>query len=82
MSKVTTNRHGELWLSLFAQEMTAFRTAQLQRLAQAAEEAKATLPEPTFEQQVLIDNLKPLDFLALSRRYAELAENAAKLAPA
>ena len=28
--------------------------------------------EPTFEQRVILQNLEPLNFLALSRRYAEM----------
>ena len=57
----------------YAQDMAGFRSAQLQRLATLAAESKATLPAaPNFEQQVLIDNLKPLEFLALARRYMEL----------
>ena len=57
----------------FAQEMTAFRKSQLQRIEGFAAQNNATMPkELAFEQQVLIDNLVPLDFLALSRRYAEV----------
>jgi hypothetical protein len=57
----------------FAQEMIAFRKSQLQRIEAFAAQNNATLPkELAFEQQVLIDNLVPLDFLALSRRYAEV----------
>jgi putative membrane protein len=57
----------------FAQEMIAFRQKHLPAIEALAAQNKITLPKDlAFEQQVLIDNLGPLDFLALSRRYAEL----------
>lgn len=56
----------------FAKDMVKFRDSHLQRLATIAAGQSLALPPLTFEQQVLIDNLKPLDFLALTRRYMEL----------
>lgn len=57
----------------FAREMVAFRRSQLQRIQALAAESQTALPDTlSFEQQILIDNLGPLDFLALSRRYVEL----------
>jgi putative membrane protein len=57
----------------FAQEMTGFRQAHLRAIEALATANKIALPaELNFEQKVLIENLAPLDFLALSRRYAEL----------
>ena len=57
----------------FAQEMVAFRREQIRKLeAGAAENKSAASAGLEFEHQVLIENLEPLDFLALSRRYAEL----------
>jgi len=32
----------------------------------------AVSPVPVFEHRVVLENLEPLDFLALSRRYAEI----------
>jgi putative membrane protein len=57
----------------FAQTMVAFRKEQMPRLEAFAREHQ--LPVPTaqiFEHQVVLENLEPLDFLALSRRYAEI----------
>jgi putative membrane protein len=57
----------------FAQEMSGFRQAHLRSIEALATANKIALPaDLTFEQKVLIENLAPLDFLALSRRYAEL----------
>jgi predicted outer membrane protein len=55
-----------------AQNMQAFRQAQLQRLQALAQERKLKLPSvERFEHKVMLENLEPLDYLALSRRYAE-----------
>lgn len=57
----------------FAQDMAAFRSGQLQRLQTLAQERGLKLPAvKEFEHQVVLENLEPLDFLALSRRYAEV----------
>jgi putative membrane protein len=72
-AEIAASRNARPEAKLFAREMVAFRTAHLQRLEALVKQNNATPPQDlTFEQRVLIDNLAPLDFLALSRRYAEL----------
>jgi predicted outer membrane protein len=57
----------------FAQDMAAFRLEQIARLRAFAQEHGTMLPEgKEFEHQVVLENLEPLDYLALSRRYAEI----------
>ena len=57
----------------FAREMARFRAEQLGRLRRIAEERGLQLPkEEEFEHKVVLENLEPLDYLALSRRYAEI----------
>jgi putative membrane protein len=57
----------------FAREMTLFRAEQLGRLRRIAEERGLQVPkEEEFEHKVVLENLEPLDYLALSRRYAEI----------
>jgi putative membrane protein len=72
-AEIAASRDARPEAKLFAREMVAFRTAHLQRLEALAKQNNAAPPKDlTFEQRVLIDNLAPLDFLALSRRYAQL----------
>ena len=53
--------------------MARFRAEQLGRLRRIAEERGLQLPkEEEFEHKVVLENLEPLDYLALSRRYAEV----------
>jgi hypothetical protein len=50
-----------------------FRKGLLQRIEAFAQQGNMTLPSvKEFEHQVIIENLEPLDYLALSRRYAEI----------
>ena len=57
----------------FAQTAVEFRTEHLRRLEALARDYGLTLPAVMeFEHQVILENLEPLDFLALSRRYAEV----------
>jgi hypothetical protein len=45
----------------------------MQRIEAFARQGNMTLPSvKEFEHQVIIENLEPLDYLALSRRYAEV----------
>ncbi len=61
----------------FAQRMVEFRRGQIPALERAARDNGAAVPSVMeFEHQALLDNLQPLDFLALSRRYAELQTEA------
>ena len=57
----------------FAQAIAAFRLEQIARLQEVARAENVTLPEDKqLGHQVVLENLEPLDFLALSRRYAEI----------
>ena len=58
----------------FAREMARFREQQAERLRAVAQERGLRLPGPEeeFEHRVVLENLEPLDYLALSRRYAEV----------
>jgi predicted outer membrane protein len=57
----------------FAQAMVSFRQAELPKLEALARERNLRLPsENEFEHRVVLENLEPLDYLALSRRYAEV----------
>ena len=57
----------------FAQKMVEFRREHLSRLKAAARDHQLAVPSvQEFEHQVVLENLEPLDFLALSRRYAEI----------
>lgn len=57
----------------FAAAATEFRTGLLKRLEAFAGEQKLSLPNvKEFQHQVIVENLEPLDYLALSRRYAEV----------
>ncbi|WP_048707543.1 DUF4142 domain-containing protein [Microvirga massiliensis] len=56
----------------FAQRMVEFRRGQIARLEGVARENSVPVPAlPQFEHRMILENLEPLDFLALSRRYAE-----------
>ena len=57
----------------FAREMARFRGQQVERLRAVARERGLGPPaEGEFEHRVVLENLEPLDHLALSRRYAEV----------
>lgn len=58
----------------FAREMARFREQQAERLRAVAQEHGRRLPGPEeeLEHRVVLENLEPLDHLALSRRYAEV----------
>src|SRR5919107_1628665 len=57
----------------FAGEMARFRGQQLVRLRAVAQERSLTLPAvEEFEHRVVLENLEPLDYLELSRRYTEV----------
>jgi putative membrane protein len=58
----------------FAREMARFRGQQAERLRAVARERGLRLPGPeeALEHRVVLENLEPLDYLALSRRYAEV----------
>lgn len=57
----------------FAGDMARFRGTQLDRLRAVAQERGLQPPaKEAFEHRVVLENLEPLDYLALSRRYAEV----------
>jgi putative membrane protein len=57
----------------FAQRMVEFRREQIPKLESAARDQRLAVPSvQEFEHRVILENLEPLDFLALSRRYAEI----------
>jgi putative membrane protein len=62
----------------FAAEMARFRGPQIERLRAFARERGIDVLEGTaeFEHRVVLRNLEPLDYLALSRRYAEVQAQA------
>ena len=57
----------------YATAAVDFRQGLLQRIEAFARERNMPLPSvKEFQHQVIIENLEPLDYLALSRRYAEM----------
>ncbi|MFL9827304.1 hypothetical protein [Rhodoplanes sp. SY1] len=60
-----------------AETIAAFRREQVPRLEAVSGEHGITVsPVLEFEHQIAIDNLAPLDFLALGRRFVELEQQA------
>jgi putative membrane protein len=60
-------------LRSFAEEMARYRRGQIEGLrAFARERGVEASEELAFEHRVIWENLAPLDFLALTRRYAEV----------
>ena len=56
----------------FAQRMVEFRRGQIAKLEGLARDNQIAIPaKPEWQHRVILENLEPLDFLALSRRYAE-----------
>ena len=72
-SKLAASKDTRPEVREFAREMARFREGQLERLRAVARERGLGLPtEEEFEHRVVLENLEPLDYLALSRRYAEV----------
>ncbi|WP_161600868.1 DUF4142 domain-containing protein [Teichococcus oryzae] len=72
-SALTASRDTRPEAREYAGGMARFREQQLARLRSLAGERGVTLPgDAEFEHRVVLENLEPLDFLALSRRYAEI----------
>lgn len=64
-------------VKVFAADMAGFRARQIERLRGVAQERGLPLPgQEAFEHRVVLENLEPLDHLALSRRYAEIQTQA------
>jgi putative membrane protein len=56
----------------YAQRMVEFRRGEIARLEGAARDNKVAISTPAeLEHRQILENLEPLDYLALSRRYAE-----------
>jgi predicted outer membrane protein len=72
-SELAAGRDTRPEVKAFASEMAQFRIEQLVRLRATAQARGIVLSEvDTFEHRVILENLEPLDYLALSRRYAEI----------
>jgi predicted outer membrane protein len=72
-SEIVARRDTREEARTFAQRMIEFRGRQIPRLEALAKEGNLAIPaQLEFEHRVLLDNLQPLDLLALSRRYAEV----------
>jgi predicted outer membrane protein len=69
---LAANRDTRPEAKAFAQKMVEFRRGQIPKLEAAARDNKVAVPAlPDMEHRLIVENLEPLDFLALSRRYAE-----------
>jgi predicted outer membrane protein len=72
-AKLAASRETRPEVKSYAAAASEFRQGLLQRLEAFAKERSMPLPSvKEFEHQVIIENLEPLDYLALSRRYAEI----------
>jgi putative membrane protein len=73
IAKLAASRDTRPEVKGYAAAAADFRTSLLQRIEAFARERSMPLPSvKEFEHQVIIENLEPLDYLALSRRYAEV----------
>ncbi|MBD2749656.1 DUF4142 domain-containing protein [Microvirga sp. BT688] len=72
-AKLAAGRETRPEVKSYATGAAEFRLGLLQRIEGFAKERSLPLPSvKEFEHQVIIENLEPLDYLALSRRYAEI----------
>ena len=72
-AKLAASRETRPEVKSYAAMAAEFRLGLLQRIEAFAKERNLPLPSvKEFEHQVIIENLEPLDYLALSRRYAEI----------
>jgi len=73
-SKLAASKDTRPEVQEFAREMARFREQQVERLRAVARERGLPLrgPEEELEHRAVLENLEPLDYLALSRRYAEV----------
>jgi predicted outer membrane protein len=71
-AEVAASRQTRPEVKAFAEKMVEFRRNQIHKLEGVAREGNITIPaKPEREHRLILENLEPLDFLALSRRYAE-----------
>jgi predicted outer membrane protein len=72
-AKLAASRETRPEVKSFAAAAVELRTGLLQRIEAFSRERNLPLPSvKEFEHQVILENLEPLDYLALSRRYAEI----------
>lgn len=72
-AKLAASRETRPEVKSYAASAADFRQGLLQRIEAFARDRNMPLPSvKEFEHQVIIENLEPLDYLALSRRYAEI----------
>ncbi|SCY94011.1 DUF4142 domain-containing protein [Microvirga guangxiensis] len=72
-AKLAASRETRPEVKAYATAASDFRAGLLQRIEAFAKDRSMPLPSvKEFEHQVIIENLEPLDYLALSRRYAEI----------
>ncbi|MBB3018185.1 putative outer membrane protein [Microvirga lupini] len=72
-AKLAASRETRPEVKSYAATAADFRLDLLQRIEAFAKARGLRLPSvKEFEHQVIIENLEPLDYLALSRRYAEI----------
>lgn len=72
-AKLAAGRETRPEVKSYAAAAADFRAGLLKRLETFAGERNMPVPSmKEFEHQVILENLEPLDFLALSRRYAEV----------
>lgn len=72
-AKLAASRETRPEVKSYAVAASEFRQGLLQQIEAFAKERGMQLPTvKEFEHQVIIENLEPLDYLALSRRYAEI----------
>jgi predicted outer membrane protein len=72
-SALATSKDTRPEVKTFARQMAQFREQQLGQLRALAQERGLRLPgAEEFQHRVVLENLEPLDYLALSRRYAEV----------
>lgn len=72
-AKLAASRETRPEVRSFAATASDFRIGLLRRIEAFAKERGIPLPATKdFEHQVIIENLEPLDYIALSRRFAEI----------
>jgi putative membrane protein len=71
-AELVTTRDPRPETKAYAQRMVEFRQGQIPKLEAAARDHKVSVPAAlSMEHRLIFENLEPLDYLALSRRYAE-----------
>ena len=72
-AQLASSRETRPEVKSYATAAVEFRKGLLQRIEAFARQSNMKLPSvKEFEHQVIIENLEPLDYLALSRRYSEV----------